>query len=444
MISTLSTTDIRLTSETQTEVSLISIFLRNPCVDFGACPYSGLVEIALGHTIGLLCVAILVAMLARRLSLPYTVGLVITGVGLAITRLETGAMLTHDFILDVILPPLLFEAAINIRWRELTRDMLPVLTFSTLGLVVSAAIVAAGMVFLLSWPVAPALIFGVLIAATDPIAVIALFKDIGVVGRLRLLVESESLFNDGVAAVLFGLALAWTQAPEGGSIGGEAFAASLTMVAGGGIFIGTACGAAAMAIAWRTSDHLVETALTVVAAYGSFLLAESLHLSGVLATVSAGLLMGNLGALVNAEKSVALSFQGREFVVAFWDFAAFIANSLVFLLIGLRVAGMALTDVGWTIVPVAILLVLVGRAATVYALCLLFARSRWAVPMRDQHVLWWGGLRGALALALALALPISVPFNSDILIATFGVVTFSVVIQGLTMPVLMKRLNWET
>jgi CPA1 family monovalent cation:H+ antiporter len=158
-------------------------------------------ESALGHTISLLGVAILVAMLARRLSLPYTVGLVVTGIGLAVTRLETGAMLTHDFIFDVILPPLLFEAAINIHWRPLSRDMLPVLTLSTLGVIVSAAFVAAGMAFL-PWPAMPALVFGVLIAATDPVAVIALFNDIGVTGRLRLLVESESLFNDGVAAVL--------------------------------------------------------------------------------------------------------------------------------------------------------------------------------------------------------------------------------------------------
>jgi CPA1 family monovalent cation:H+ antiporter len=152
-------------------------------------------DTALLHTISLLGVAILVAMLARRLLLPYTVGLVVTGVGLAALRLETGAMLTHDFIFDVVLPPLLFEAAINIHWRPLWRDSLLVLTLSTLGVIVSAACVAAGMVFLLSWPLLPALVFAVLIAATDPIAVIALFKDIGVTGRLRLLVESESLFN---------------------------------------------------------------------------------------------------------------------------------------------------------------------------------------------------------------------------------------------------------
>ena len=327
-------------------------------------------DTALIHTVSLLGVAILVAIVARRISLPYTVGLVLTGVSFALMRLETGEMLTHDFIFDVILPPLLFEAAINIHWRPLSRDLLPVLTLSTLGVIVSAALVAAGMVLLLSWPIMSALVFGVLIAATDPIAVIALFKDVGVAGRLRLLVESESLFNDGVAAVLFGLTLTWMQLPEGASLSATMVALTLAKVAGGGILAGIMCGTVAIAIAGRSSDHLVETALTAVAAYGSFLLAESFHLSGVLATVSSGLLMGNLGVLVEDKGRIARSSQGREFVVAFWEFAAFIANSLVFLLIGLRLASIAFADVGRTIVPVGILLVLAGRAAAVYPLCL--------------------------------------------------------------------------
>jgi CPA1 family monovalent cation:H+ antiporter len=398
-------------------------------------------DIALAHTIGFLGVAILVAILARRLSLPYTVGLVVTGIGLAMMRLETGAMLTHDFIFDLILPLLLFEAAISIHWRALSRDMLPVLTLSTLGVIVSAAFVAAGMSLLMSWPTEPALIFGVLIAATDPIAVIAMFKDIGITGRPRLLVESESLFNDGVAAVLFALALTWIQAPQDASMSGASVALALALVAGGGVLVGIACGIAAIAIAWRTSDHLVETTLTAVAAYGSFLLAESFHLSGVLATVAAGLVMGNLGVLREDEDRNALSSQGREFVVAFWEFAAFIANSLVFLLIGLRVAGVVFGEGSWATVLVAILLVLAGRAVTVYPLSLLFAKSRWAISLREQHILWWGGLRGALALALALSLPVSVPFNNEIIVAAFGVVTFSVVAQGLTMPMLMRWLS---
>src|SRR6476620_10047810 len=142
----------------------------------------------LTHTISVLGVAVIVAIIARRMHLPYTVGLVVTGIGLAVVGLKPGAMLTHDFIFEVILPPLLFEAALSIRWRELRQDMLPVVMLSTLGVVITAVVVAAGMVNFLAWPIAPAVVFGVLIAATDPIAVLAMFKDTGIKGRLRLLV----------------------------------------------------------------------------------------------------------------------------------------------------------------------------------------------------------------------------------------------------------------
>jgi CPA1 family monovalent cation:H+ antiporter len=396
-------------------------------------------DIILTRAIGLLCVAILVAIIARRLHLPYTVGLVITGIGLAVARFQTGTMLTHDFIFDLILPPLLFEAALSMRWNELRRDMLPIVTLSTLGVVISAVFVATGIVYFLHWPLAPALVFSVLIAATDPIAVIAMFKDTGIKGRLRLLVESESLFNDGVAAVLFALALTW-------GAGGESMAAGaatrvLMWMAGGGILVGLACGGAAIALAGRTSDYLVETTVTAVAAYGSFLLAEHFHFSGVLATVAAGLLMGNMGILKESEHSI-LSSSGRNFVVAFWDFAAFIANSLVFLLIGLAVASISFDGLGAIALLSIIGLVLVGRALTVYPLCLLFRQSKWAIPMKQQHILWWGGLRGALALALALALPPNLAHRNEILIAAFGVVVFSVVVQGLTMSWLLRRLGF--
>jgi monovalent cation:H+ antiporter, CPA1 family len=175
--------------------------------------YSYNMGTVLTHTISVLGVAVIVAIIARRMHLPYTVGLVVTGIGLAVVGLEPGAMLTHHFIFEIILPPLLFEAALSIRWRELRQDMLPVVVLSTLGVVISAVVVAAGMVTFLAWPAAPAVVFGVLIAATDPIAVLAMFKDTGIKGRLRLLVESESLFNDGVAAVFFALVLTGRRPP---------------------------------------------------------------------------------------------------------------------------------------------------------------------------------------------------------------------------------------
>jgi monovalent cation:H+ antiporter, CPA1 family len=214
-------------------------------------------------------------------------------------------------------------------------------------------------------------------------------------------------------------------------------------MAGGGILVGVACGAAAIALAGRTSDHLVEATLTAVAAYGSFLLAENSGFSGVLATVAAGLLMGNLGVLREDKNRNVFSPDGRSFVIALWEFGAFIANSLIFLLIGLRVAAIPLTSVGVRGVLLAIGLGLAGRALTVYPVCLLFRFSTWAIPMREQHILWWGGLRGALALALALALPPSFQLHDEILITAFGVVVFAVVVQGLTMPWLLLMLKFS-
>jgi len=394
-------------------------------------------DFIIGHTLGLLTVAILVAIAARRLSLPYTVGLVVAGIALAFSRFETGVRLTHDVIFDVILPPLLFEAAINIPWHELRRDMVPVLVLSVLGVGISAAVVAGGMIALLAWPVASAIVFGVLIAATDPVAVIAMFKDTGLGGRLRLLVESESLFNDGVAAVLFGLALAYADSSGTGILNA---AWDLLRISGGGIALGLCVGAAAVAIAGRTGEHMVEAAVTGVAAYGAFLAAEALHVSGVLATVSAGLLMGSMG-LRGAAAKFGLSAQGRTFVLELWEFAAFFANSIIFLLIGLTVARVPFAQFGWSSLAIAVALVLVGRAATVYPLCICFLRSRWKIPMPDQHILWWGGLRGALALALALSLPDRLALRDDIVIVTFAVVAFSVLVQGLTMPALLRRLG---
>ena len=242
-----------------------------------ACNFRRAMDFVLTNTVELLIAAVIVAMLARRIHLPYTVGLVLTGVAIALFRATGETYLTHDLVFRVILPPLLFEAAINIHWQELRRDALPVLVLAVTGTLVAAGVMTAGLVIVLGWPFSAALLFGTLIAATDPVAVIAMFKDNGVTGRLRLLVESESLFNDGVAAVLFTLALAW--AHDGGDefSSPAALAPTLLLTVAGGLFIGVACAGLAIAIARRTADHLIESTLTAVTAYGSFILAEHLH-----------------------------------------------------------------------------------------------------------------------------------------------------------------------
>jgi len=281
---------------------------------------------------------------------------------------------------------------------------------------------------LANWQWLSALVFGVLIAATDPVSVIATFQEAGARGRLVLLVEAESLFNDGTAAVFFVMILDLVAGRSPSPING---ALQLLLTAGGGLFTGVAIAALALLLAGNTQDHLIEIALTTVAAYGSFLLAERFHMSGVLATLSAGLTLGNLG------KNGGISDRGKEAVQDFWEYAAFVANSLIFLLIGMRVE---MQDFRAVRVPalIAILLVTLGRAAAVYPCCALFLRSRQRVPAKQQHILFWGGLRGALALALALALPEEVPGRETIIAISFAVVAFSIFVQGLTMKPILR------
>jgi CPA1 family monovalent cation:H+ antiporter len=381
----------------------------------------------------LLLIACLVAMIGRRLRLPYTVGLVLSGAVLSGLGLVTGLSLTRELIFSVLLPPLLFEAAFYIPWKELRADLQPVLTLASVGVLLAMALTAVGMRYLGGWPWQAALVFGALIAATDPVSVIATFKEAGVHGRLRLLVEAESLFNDGTAAVAFGIVLAWASS---GQVSAGAAALSLMREVVGGCVIGLAVGLLVVWIAGRTRDHLVEIALTVVAAYSSFLIAQHVHASGVLATLCCGLLLGNYGTLG------AISDAGREAVGSFWEFAAFLVNTIVFLLIGAREEHL-LQEVGRFLLPVGIatLVVTLGRGVAVYPLCALLGWLHPPIETRHRHVLFWGGLRGALSLALALGLPADLPYRHSIITVTFGVVAFSVIVQGITMPPLLRRLK---
>lgn len=358
----------------------------------------------------LLLVAAVVAMLARRLRIPYSVGLVLAGIGLALLPVLHDVQLTKELVFTVLLPPLIFEAAFYLHWNELRKDLLLILVLASLGVMLSAGITTIGLHFIVHWEWPGALVFGVLIAATDPVSVIAIFKEAGVRGRLRLLVESESLFNDGTAAVAFAITVTLAM---GQNVTSLDITKALVMMVGGGILCGAAVAGGALLLAGRTEDHLVEITFTTVGAYGSFLLAEHFHFSGVLATLTAGLMMGNLGPLG------AISDKGRSAVESFWEYAAFVANSLVFLLIGMRETRQNFAAVWWPAM-VAIVLVTIGRAAAIYPTCFLFSRSSLRVTARHQHILFWGGLRGALALALVLGLPDGLPYREEIIAISFG------------------------
>jgi CPA1 family monovalent cation:H+ antiporter len=380
----------------------------------------------------LLLVACLIAMLCRRLGLPYIAGLVVAGILIALLPNGPALPLSRELIFNILLPPLVFEAALQLDWRRF-RDELPLtLTLAFLGVAIAAAIVAAGMHSIAGWSWIGASLFGVLIAATDPVSVIAAFREIGCEPRVSMVVESESLLNDGVAAVGFAVlsAIAAGASPAAASV----VPAFVWTLAGGGA-IGFAVSGAILLIVGRTEDPLVEITLTTIAAYASFLLAEHFHASGIIGALVAGLTVGNIG------WARVISEAGRERVRYAWDYFAFLANSFVFILIGMNAANQPLRELGSLAAVAAVLLVLAGRALSIYPLAQIFFWSRWKLPASYTHTLFWGGLRGALALALSLAVPETVPERNAIIATAFVVVAFSILVQGLTMPWLIKRLQ---
>jgi monovalent cation:H+ antiporter, CPA1 family len=341
----------------------------------------------------LLFVSALVAMLTRRLHLPYTVGLVLAGMALYFSHVYIKWHLTKDLIFSVFLPPLVFEAALFIHRRDFKKELPVVTLLATAGVVLAAAVPAVGMHYALAWDWGSAIVFGVLIAATDPVSVIATFKESKAHGRLRTLIESESLLNDGTAAVAF-VAVLGVLADGYETVLSISGALFVTII--GGVLI---CGIIAylfMLLSGRTSDYLVEITFTTLAASGSFFVAEHFRCSGVLAALTAGPVLGNF------RSSGSISAAGRHALGPFWEYVGFVANSLIFLLIGAQEAQQHFKGL-WVAVLRAIALVTLGRAPTIYPLCALFARSRLKVDMRHQHVLFWGGLRGALALAPSLS-----------------------------------------
>lgn len=386
--------------------------------------------IRLERFLALLLIAGAVAIITRRLRVPYTVGLALAGIGLSLHPFFEDVPFTKELIFNVFLPPLVFEAAIQIRWTELRSNLPVIVLLATAGVCLSSAVTAVGMRYIAGWDWTGALLFGALISATDPVSVISTFKEAGVHGRLRLLVEAESLLNDGTAAVAFAVVLAAVTGTAVPGIGGTML--FLTSTVAGGIVSGALIAGFISLLMWRTMDNLVLFTFTSVAAYSSFLLAEHFHFSGILACVTAGLIIGNSGPLAD------ISSELTHAVEAYWEYMGFLANSLIFMGIGIH---QLKHDIASVLAPagVAAVFVLLGRMFAVYSCCALFGRSGHRVNDSHKLILFWGGLRGALALALATGLPDSIPQRETIISVTFAVVAFSIFVQGLTMTPLLRR-----
>jgi len=408
----------------------------------------------------LLIIASAVAVAARRFRLPYTVGLVLIGLVMAFFApvLFTGVSSNYfkqlldisrnpilpQIIFGLLIPPLVFDAAFHLKFDDLQRDFWLITLLAVPGVVITTLLVG-GMV---SWgtkllptvaviqlPVA--MVFGALVSATDPVAVVALFRRLGTPKRLQVLLEGESLFNDGTAIVMFYIMLAFAGVSGLAGFGDEKITlltgiANFIRVAGGGAIVGVLLGLIISQLISRIDDAPVETTLTTILAFGSYILAEQLHFSGVLAVVAAGIVNGNVG-------PKGMSPTSRLVVYNFWEYLAFLANSIIFLLIGLTIDLQLLIN-NWQSIAIAILAVLTARMVSIYG----FSIFGQKIPPRWKHVLYWGGLRGAITLALALSLPGVSPLGEQRILLqsmAFGVVLFTLLVQGFSMDALVKRLK---
>jgi CPA1 family monovalent cation:H+ antiporter len=397
-----------------------------------------------GGVIALLTIAAAILVLTRRLKFPFTVALVLIGAGLSLSVRILPQLSLRDLeispalILYVFLPVLIFESAFNLHGRLLRQNLSPVLTLAIPGLLLSTFVI--GIIVKLTTPfsLVIALLLGAILSATDPIAVISVFRRLGAPRRLTILVEGESLFNDATSIVLARILLGVFLA---GQVSGTVVARGaldFVLVFIGGLAVGAVLGLiAGFLLGAVGSDLFVEITLTTTLAYASFLIAENVfRVSGVTATLAAGLIVGGWGRMK-------ISASVREHLDQFWAYIAFISNALIFLMVGLRVNFSELSVnarlLAWTVVAM-----LVSRAIVIYGLMPLVGKLPGAEPIGAAYraVMFWGGLRGAVALAIVLSLP-PFPERETLVALVMGAVLFTLLVQGLTIEPLVKWLGLD-
>jgi monovalent cation:H+ antiporter, CPA1 family len=370
----------------------------------------------------------LVAFIAGRLRLPYTVALVLVGLVVSALPIHEGVELSPGLVVTVLLPGLVFEAAYRLDGDELRRTFGGIALLAVPGVLVTAAVVALVLNVGTGLPLNEAFVVGAIVSATDPVAVVSTMRRLSAPRRLVTLLDAESLFNDGTAALAFVVALAALGArPPSLAEAAAEFAVGLLI----SVLIGALSGFLISRVLKTTSDHLIELTLTVLAAYGTYLVADLLHGSGIIASVVAGIVLGTYG------RREGLSQRAQEAIDVVWEFLAFILTGAAFLLIGFAIpldtlAGAAVS-IAWGVVAV-----LIGRAIVVYGLLGGAARLDHRIrhvpslPLSWLHVMNWTGLRGAVATALALSIPEGTPNRELLQGIAFGIVLFTLIVQGTT------------
>ena len=386
----------------------------------------------------LFVIASIVAIAVRRINLPYTIALMAVGLVLGSLNILNPPHLTQELLYSIFLPPLIFESAIHLKFSEMQKDILPITMLVIPGVVLSTLITALVMIIVsmnfpqiekINWSVG--ILFGAAVAATDPISVVAIFKKLGIPRRLNLLVESESLLNDGTSIVVFILALYYIQ---GTMDSPRETLMNFFRIVGFGLLVGSVIGMLTTMFMKHLDDAMVTITLSTVAAYGSFLIADKIGVSGVMSTVAAGFVVGNKGFSQVIFPSIRISTE------IFWEYIAFLMNSLIFLLMGFAINLKMLWEL-WPVVIIAYISVLIARFLVVNFTWLVFYPTRLKFPYKWNIILFWGGLRGALSMVLALSIPDSFAFKDTIVTLVFGVVLLSIFIQGLTMTPLIKWLK---
>lgn len=398
----------------------------------------------------LLLLATSSAIALKKLRFPYTIGLVLLGMIVAIAARYSDSLnvlmqvsLSHDLIMYVLLPVLIFDAALHIKIPHLYRELVPVLTLAVPGVVFSMLIIGYLLGALTPLTLTGTLLFGALISATDPVAVIALFKEVGAPERLSMLMDSESLFNDATAIVVFGLVLSVVQ--SGQAVDGVIMISGLwsfITVFFGGILVGVILG---LAMRWLLQigrdEPFVQIAHTTILAYTSFVVADHIFgVSGVMSTIAAGL-------ITRSALGTVITDQVRQFIKPYWEFMAFVANSLIFLLLGMKedllFRNLDRLQQIYPFLLIAIGVVLLARFLVIYLLLPLSNRLPIGrgVDNKVKAIMFWGGLRGVVPVSLILLIPENIEHRSLIFDMTLAVILFSLLIQGATINWLMTRLK---